>query len=167
MKRFPVCFVSIYIAINSAIEKGEVMMKRFLSYLSWTLVIGIVLYYGMQLQEQIIEQSTMTFNPFPRQAYIALFPVVIGLLINAPKVLLHMKNKTDWTYDWIKFAAIGLPTLYLVVMTFLPFSPLGAGRVTLPMHVFFSETTVTTIAGLVFGYIVLASFRFGDTKANH
>ncbi len=142
------------------------MMKRFLSYLSWTLVIGIVLYYGMQLQEQIIEQSKMTFNPFPRQAYIALFPVGIGLLINAPKVLLHMKNKTDWTYDWIKFAAIGLPTLYLVVMTFLPFSPIGAGRVTLPMHVFFSETTVTTIAGLVFGYIALASFRFADTKVS-
>lgn len=141
-------------------------MKRFLSYLIWTLAIGFVLYYGMQLQEQIVEHSKMTFNPLPRQAYIALFPVVIGLLINLPNFVRHLKNKTSWTYDWVKFTAIGLPTLYIVVMTFLPFSPLGAGRVTVPSHLFFSETTFTTVAGLVFGYIVLASFHFADAKAN-
>lgn len=134
-------------------------MKRFLYYFVWTLTVGFILYIGMQLQDLVVERSQMTFNPFPFQAYMALFPVVIGLLIRMPKFLLQIKKRDSLTYDWIKFTAIGLPTLYVVVMTFLPFSPLGEGWLPIPSFLLFGGATIPTIAGLVFGYIVLASFK--------
>ncbi|MDN7240682.1 hypothetical protein QWY14_02720 [Planococcus sp. N028] len=123
------------------------------------MAIGIVLYVGMLLQVQIVEWSHSTFYLFPLQVYIALFPVIIGLLIRTPKYILEMKNRQPMVFDWIIFSAIGLPALYIVLMTFLPFSPLGAGWLSVPRILLLGGTTVPTIAGLVFGYIVLDSFK--------
>ncbi|MBT2570744.1 hypothetical protein [Planococcus sp. ISL-110] len=134
-------------------------MKRFFYYFVWTLAIGLILYFGMELQEQVAERSQMTFNLFPLQAYMALFPVVIGLLIRIPKFILQLKKRKSWTFDWVLFAAIGLPALYLVLMAFVPFSPLGEGWLPIPQILLIGGTTVPTIAGLVFGYVVLESFK--------
>ncbi|ANU12907.1 hypothetical protein B481_3255 [Planococcus halocryophilus Or1] len=141
-------------------------MKQFLYYFMWTLVIGLILYLGMYLQSQVAEKSQMTFNLFPIQLYIALFPVVIGVLLRTPKFILQLTNSGAWTYHWIKFAAIGLPSLYLVLMTFVPFAPIAEGWLPIPNILLFGGTTVPTVAGLVFGYTVLASVKFcGNSKA--
>lgn len=137
-------------------------MKRFLYYFIWTVVIGFIVYFGMQLQELAVERSRMSFTVFPRQVYYALFPVVIGLLIRTPKFILQWKSSRSLTFDWIIFAAVGLPTLYIVVMTFLPFSPLGEGWLRLPELISIGGATVPTIAGLVFGYVLLDSFKIRD-----
>lgn len=134
-------------------------MKRFLYYFIWTLAIGFILYLGMLLQQQIAETAQRTFNPLPRQAYIALFPVIIGLLIRTPKFILQMKNRGAWKFDWPLFAAVGLPAFYLVVMTFVPFLPIGEGWLRIPDIVLLGGTTVPTIAGVVLGYVVLAGFK--------
>ncbi|EIM05988.1 hypothetical protein A1A1_13327 [Planococcus antarcticus DSM 14505] len=145
-------------------------MKQFLYDFIWTLAIGLILYLGMQLQAQVAEKSQMTFTIFPLQAYIALFPVVIGLLIRTPKFMLQLRGKESWTYDWVKFVAIGVPALYIVLMTFLPFSPLGEGWLSIPNILLFGGTTVPTVAGLVFGYVVLACFKvvnLSNSKATY
>lgn len=140
-------------------EEGGILLKRFLYYFIWVLAVGFVLYGGMQLQQTLAERAQMLFDPFPLQLFIALFPVAIGLLIRIPKLLLQIKENRDWNFDWILFAAVGLPALYLVIMTFLPFSSIGEGW--LPVHLFLyvNGSTVTTIAGLVFGYVLLESFK--------
>lgn len=148
-------------AFSSRIRKNtkeEILLKRFLYYFIWTIAIGFVLYVGMQLQLQVAERAQLTFNIFPLHLYIALFPVIIGLLVRTPKFILQLKERKSWTFDWILFAAVGLPALYLVIMTFLPFSPLGRW---LPIHMFLyiNGSTVTTIAGLVLGYMMLDSFK--------
>lgn len=121
------------------------------------------MYFGMQLQELAVERSRMTYDFFPRQLYYALFPVVIGLLIRTPKFILQWKSSRSLNFDWILFAAVGLPALYVVVMTFLPFSPLGAGWLGIPEIVQIGGATVPTIAGLVFGYVLLDSFKGRNT----
>lgn len=137
-------------------------MKRFLYYFIWTMAIGLVLYVGMYFQQQLTEWSKTTFNLFPLQVYIALFPVAIGLLLRTPKFVLQFKNGGSWSFDWILFTAVGLPALYLVLMAFLPFSSLGEGRLPIPALLIIGGTTVSTVAGLVFGYSVLASFKESD-----
>lgn len=134
-------------------------MKRFLYYFIWTLAIGFVLYGGMQLQLKLAERAQLLFEPFPLQLFIALFPVAIGLLIRTPKLLLQIKENRAWKFDWILFAATGLPALYLVVMTFLPFSAIGEGWLPVHLFLYINGSTVTTIAGLVFGYVLLDSFK--------
>ena len=137
-------------------------MKRFLYYFIWTLAIGFVLYMGMQFQQQVAERAQRTFNPFLLQAYIALFPVIMGLLIRTPKFILQMKKRDSWKFDWVIFAAIGLPALYIVLMAFVPFSPMGAGWLPILDIIYLGGSTVPTIAGLVFGYMILDGFRDTD-----
>ncbi|MFD1032651.1 hypothetical protein [Metaplanococcus flavidus] len=108
--------------------------------------------------------SQMTYNLFPLQAYIALFPVAIGLLMRIPKFILQLKSSRSLSFDWILFTAVGLPTLYVVVMTFLPFSPLGAGWLRIPEIISIGGVTVPTIAGLVFGYVLLGSFKVRNAE---
>lgn len=155
----PVAHTKVYRLFGNSKKRGETVLKRFLYYFIWTLVIGLVLYAGMQFQQQIAERAQMTFNPFLLQAYIALFPVIMGLLIRTPKFILQMKKRNPWKFDWVLFAAIGLPALYIVLMTFVPFSPIGEAWLRIPDIIVLGRTTVPTIAGLVFGYMVLDGFR--------
>lgn len=141
-------------------------MKRFSYYFIWTLAIGFILYAGMQLQSEIAERSQTTYQLFPLYLYIALFPVFIGILIRTPVFLLQLKERESWSFDWIKFAAIGMPALYLVVMSFLPFSGVGQGWLPVPQILLIGGTTIPTIAGVVFGYMVLESFVSVKVRGN-
>ncbi len=135
-------------------------MKRFLYYFSCALAIGVLLYFGMQLQSVLHERSDATFDPTLLYVFIALFPVVIGLLIRAPKFVLQLRESKVQKFDWAVFLAFGIPALYIIVMTFLPFSVIGQGWLRIPGIVLVGGTTVPTIAGLVFGYLLLDSIRF-------
>lgn len=134
-------------------------MKRFVYFFVWTLAIGLVLYFGMQLQDIIEERTEMTYVIFPLILYTTLFPVILGLLLGTPKLILKVKKDGFWHFDWIKFIAVGLPSLFIVLMNFLPFSPLGEGWLVIPEIILIGGTTVPTVAGLVFGYILLDSFK--------
>ena len=112
--------------------KGEIWLKRFLYFFIWALAIGLVLYLGMQIQSLLIERSRVTFNPFPLGMYVALFPVVIGALLVMPEFLLKRQERMSRSFDWIKFAAAGVPALFVVLLSFFPFSPLGAGWLPVP-----------------------------------
>ncbi len=142
-------------------------MKRFLYYFIWTLVIGFVVYLGLQLQEQLVARSQMTFTLYPLRAYIILFPVIIGLLLRTPKFILETKEQKNNSFDWIKFVAVGLPALTILVLNFLPYLPsseswVPAFNININL-ILYSGTTLPTIAGLVFGYVLLGSFKNKDS----
>ncbi|QHJ70665.1 hypothetical protein [Planococcus halotolerans] len=134
-------------------------MKRFLYYLIWTLVIGFIVYMGTLIQADISETASQNFILLPPIVFLALFPVVIGVLMRLPKFLLERKERRAIGFDWFKFLAVGLPSLYVVLMTFLPFTSL---RLRIPSYMLTSEyamTTIAAIAGIVFGYILLDCFH--------
>lgn len=76
-----------------------------------------------------------------------------------PIFILRRKNRDAWKFDWVLFTAVGLPALYLVVMTFVPFLPIGEGWLRIPDIILLGGTTVPTIAGVVLGYVMLAGFK--------
>lgn len=137
----------------------EFDLKRFLYYFVWTLVIGFIAYMGTIIEADIAETARQSFNPFPRVLFVALFPVILGFLMRLPKFLLERKEHRPAGFDWFKFLAVGVPSLYVVAMTFLPFTSLG---VPIPFFMLTSETSLTAIAttaGIVFGYVFLDSFH--------
>lgn len=75
-----------------------------------------------------------------------------------PKWMLQKRMGIGWSFDWPVFLAIGCPSLLLVLMAFVPFIPLLGGAFALPRLLLFSETTVPTIAGVTFGYVLLNCF---------
>ncbi|MGM0896984.1 MAG: hypothetical protein ACQEV0_03740 [Bacillota bacterium] len=138
-------------------------MKRFFYYFIWSIAIAFIVYMGLQLQELLNERTQMTFNLVPYWIYVTIFPVVIGLLLRTPKFMLERKERRIRGFDWSKFLAVGLPAFVVLMLSILPFLPFE--NMAYPEFytqislILFSSTTAQTIAGLVFGYILLDSFK--------
>lgn len=113
----------------------------------------------MKYQVQLEEEAKMKFELFPVVRFATLFPIVIGLLLRLPKLIIEIYNKKKWTFDWVKFIVIGLPCLYVITMSILPYSPLGEGSIPIPDIIIMGSPTVTTIAGIVFGFVLLDSLK--------
>ncbi|KYG59495.1 hypothetical protein [Planococcus maritimus] len=143
-------------------------MKRFFYYFAWSIAIALIVYLGLQLQELLKERMQTTFNLVPYWIYVTLFPIVIGILLRTPKFMLERKEKRISGFDWSKFLAVGLLSFVVIVLSLMPFLPLE----NLPYPEFynqislilFSSTTAQTIAGLVFGYTLLDSFKSEERR---
>ncbi len=91
-------------------------MKRFLYYFAWTIGIGVVVYAGLQFQQSLVVRSQETFNPIPLWVYIAIFPIVIGLLMRLPKFLQERTERRIIGFDWSKFLAVSIPALTVIIV---------------------------------------------------
>ncbi|WP_084244551.1 hypothetical protein [Planomicrobium okeanokoites] len=137
-------------------------MKRFVYYFAWTLAIVFIVYIGTVIEANIVETARETYQLFPRFLFVAIFPVILGFLMRLPRFLLERKEQKFRGFDWFKFLAVGVPSLYFVMMTFLPYTSIGAG---IPSFMMTNQTSLTTIAytaGIVFGYVLLDSFHKPD-----
>ncbi|MFA9560142.1 hypothetical protein ACERII_22765 [Evansella sp. AB-rgal1] len=141
-------------------------MQRFIYYLVWTIIIGGGLYFGYS-----IGQSMRNFDSvisvknhvyFQHALYLQLFPVIIGMLLRAPILVKEIKEGRKWRIDYVKLLVIGLPAFYVTFSHllwalssfYLPF--------TLPFTFLLSasfDTSIITITGIIFGYILLDSIK--------
>ena len=103
------------------------------------------------------------YDLLPLLIFSAIFPIVIGVLLRLPKLIIEIKEKKEWTFEWVKVIAIGIPTLYVVV------SPILTLTTTFGRHLYFTEVrmftghlgsyTIITTAGIVFGYVLIDSLK--------
>lgn len=108
----------------------------------------------MELQQQF----KVTYKyPMALVLFTPLFPVAIGILLRLPKFILEIMSRKPWTLDWVRLLAIGIPTLAVLVMWTLAFSGYGGGPVSKFLVV--TQPTLTTIAGIALGYILLDSIK--------
>lgn len=145
--------------------EGGVRMKRFLFIFFSTVVIGIIFYLGMDYQVKLREKSAITFNLMPFIIFASIFPVFIGLLLRLPKLIIEIKEKTQWSFDWIKVIIIGIPSLYIAMLPLLSFS-YGTNLFMSKAFVLLGGTTYTSIAGVVFGYVLLDSLKSYNSSTN-
>src|SRR5690625_717871 len=127
----------------------------FLYYFSWTVFIGFIIYLGTKYQVQLENEASKNFELMPVVLFTTLFPIVIGLFLRLPKLIIEIKQKKQWRFDWIKFIAIGLPTFLVISLFILPFTSLGEGIIIVPEILWIASPTFQIIAGIVFGYILL------------
>ncbi|MCG7346290.1 hypothetical protein MHZ92_19460 [Sporosarcina sp. ACRSL] len=128
-------------------------MKRFSFYFVSTVVIGYILYLAVGYQERLRLEAAETFNYLAFITPLTVFPICFGLLLRTPKLVLEMKEKKQWSFDWIKFVAIGIPSLYITMLPMLQALfgvKLLFGRVLLLGN----PIAFTTIARIVFGYVL-------------
>lgn len=133
-------------------------MKRFLFIFFSTAVIGFVFYFGMDYQMRLREKSAIIFDIKPYISFASFFSIVIGMLLRLPKLILEIRDKQRWSFDWMKVIVIGIPSLYIAM---IPLFALVYG-----MNLWFSKVvmllgdiTFTTIAGVIFGYVLLDSLN--------
>lgn len=139
--------------------KGEFYIKKFLYYFTCTVVIGFLIYLGMKYNIRLVEEASQTYEIRPVLIFSTIFPIVIGLILRLPKLIMEIKDKKEWTFNWIKVMAIGIPTLYIALLPILSFTFVGMDFLFAKELLLFGNTTLITIAGIVFGYVLLDSLK--------
>ncbi|MGY3715894.1 hypothetical protein ACWE42_10255, partial [Sutcliffiella cohnii] len=66
-------------------------MKKFITYLGWTVLFGVILYIGHQIQSNLLEVGDSTFNLVPYAVFFTCFPVLVGMLLRATKWVKEIK----------------------------------------------------------------------------
>ncbi|WP_391122284.1 hypothetical protein [Psychrobacillus sp. L3] len=140
-------------------------MKRFLFIFFSTVVIGIIFYLGMKYNVNLKREMATTFNMMPFLISTSIFPVFIGLLLRLPKLIIEIKEKKQWSFDWIKVIIIGIPSLYIAMLPLLSIS-YGTNLFMSAEFVLSGGTAYTSIAGIIFGYILLDSLKNHNSSTN-
>jgi hypothetical protein len=134
-------------------------MKRFFYYLGWTIVLGIIVYSGTKYQFFLKQDYMKNLNAMSFVLFSSIFPIVIGILLRLPKLINEIKGKRQWTFDWAKFIGIGLPSLCILSMYVLIFYLPESIMPFISQEIFLGNPTVQTIAGVVFGFVLLDSVK--------
>lgn len=137
-------------------------MKRFLYYLGCTIVIGIIFYIGLKYQADLKQEAQMNYEMFPLLIFAVVSPIVIGMLLRIPKLILEIAGKKKWTFDWAKLVAVGLPALYVAVLPYVYYTEVGQHLPLAKEFAFIGSPPITTAAGIVFGYVLLDSLKKAD-----
>ncbi|EGQ27913.1 hypothetical protein ABZ756_02580 [Mammaliicoccus sciuri] len=130
-------------------------MKRFFYYFAWSIGIGLMIYLGMKWEFQLKETASMNFNILPVVLFSAIFPIVLGMLFRLPQLFIKIKENKKWTFDWTKFLAVALPALLIVVLYILSYLAI----VPVVHFLLIGGQTLVTVAGIIFGYTLLDSFK--------
>ena len=126
-------------------------MKRFLYMFCWMLVIGFLFYYAIQWRMSLVILMKEEFLFLPLMIFTVVFPIILGMLLRLPKLILEWKQYNKWSYDWMKFFVVALPNLFVLILFVLSYFNLFT-----VVHVFIvGDYILPTVVGLVFGYALL------------
>lgn len=126
-------------------------MKRFLYMICWMLVIGFLFYCAIQWRMSLVILMKEEFLFLPLMIFTVVFPIILGMLLRLPKLILEWKQYNKWSYDWMKFFVVALPNLFVLIIFVLSYFNLFT-----VMHVFIvGDYILPTVVGLVFGYVLL------------
>ena len=129
-------------------------MKRFFGYLLYILLLGITVYWGEKLGQYLRIQAGRTFEPHPLYAFIAFYPIIIGVFLAVPGLIFRIQQEGPWIIDWQMLLPLGLPTLIFNTNILL-------NNLLLYKFEWYKSIAMNTriydISGLICGYVLLTS----------
>lgn len=134
-------------------------MKRFFYFLGWTIFIGFSIYLGVIYQHFLQQEARLTFNLMPVVLFTFIFSIGVGIILRLPKLINEIKQNKQWMFDWIKFIAIGLPSLSISLIYIFMFYLPESMTAFIPQAIFLSDPTIQLISGVVFGYILVDTLK--------
>lgn len=130
-------------------------MRSFLYYFIWTILLGVIVYFGTMLHLNLKESIRYDANFTPYLLYVIFFPIVVGLLLRLPKLFQELRKKQQISYDWIKLVAINIPILlFLFIPIINVISEVLPYFLIQPLMIV-DNVLFMSIAGIVFGYVIL------------
>ncbi|MFC0522755.1 hypothetical protein ACFFGV_04015 [Pontibacillus salicampi] len=131
-------------------------MKRFVIYFTTTLVIGL-LFLGLIVMEFRIENHYRDqFMVVPMVTANTVLPIIMGIVLGAPRLYHTVTKEGVWRYDWVKVLAISLPLLYVTMLPLLTILGIMPGVLS-PPWLFQSADSYLPISGLILGFTVISN----------
>ncbi|WP_404460567.1 hypothetical protein [Sutcliffiella horikoshii] len=131
-------------------------MNNIFKYFFWTMVIGFIYYAGSRYELHLLNEAQMNYNFWPQVIFAALFPILIGILLRLPRLIKEIQQEKTWSVNWLKLLAVGLPTLYVSLVPVLSLTGLFKY---MPFAMDIIHLDLATLAGVVFGYVLLDSLK--------
>ncbi|GAB6173672.1 hypothetical protein JCM15765_31500 [Paradesulfitobacterium aromaticivorans] len=122
------------------------------------MLICVSLYFCLSYGLKLNLEKSQTLNAYPSMIFDAIFPVLMGLLLEGPNFLTKMKIRGSWGIDWLKLVTLGIPTLVITTSHLLYFSPIGnfVYPILLPWNY---NDQAAIISGVIFGYVLINSIK--------
>jgi len=117
-----------------------------MAYFLWVVLVGCFIVWARANLYKIALNNEMNPMIF---IFVMILPILIGLLLALPKFVSVILKPGVWTFDLVKFIAVGLPS-------FLAAGAMSIFWVILPS--LFKSSILATTGGIVFGYVMLTSF---------
>lgn len=84
-----------------------------------------MIYLGLSYKLHLEKEASTTFIILPLIRFSFAFPIIIGILLRLPKFIIEIKEKKQWTFDWIKIVVIAMPALFIALSPFLTYTFIG------------------------------------------
>ncbi|WP_134220401.1 hypothetical protein [Pelotomaculum sp. FP] len=133
-------------------------IKRFIVYFLYILFVIYIVLIGSNYIIKLKNISAQIHTPYPSLIFIAVFPIIIGILLALPQFITNFKKDGTWSLDWIKLISIGVPSLYITLMPLLYFSPIEK-LVSYIFHAFNNSLIPQMVSGIILGYNTLVAFE--------
>lgn len=131
-------------------------MKKYVGYIIHAALFVFLLYLGSHLNQNLRIATGRTFRPIPMLVFYSIFPIVIGIYLALPNMIIKVLRPGLWKIEGAKFAILGTVSLFLALTPILYFlTPIGQ-RVPWLIVWLNNFNQGYTIAGAVFGYLLLS-----------
>ena len=132
--------------------------KRFSLIFTGTIIYLSIFLYGEHYRVLLRIVTGRTFRPLPLYIFYVTFPMIIGLLLAVPHLLIETKKAGRWKYDWVKFLAIQIPAIYLILPAPLIFIYPPLRDILYPrfINTLLTQSSVMNVVGIVVGYFSLS-----------
>ncbi|MFF3102183.1 hypothetical protein [Viridibacillus arvi] len=132
-------------------------MKRFSRYFISLIIVGVMIYLGLSYKLHLEKEASTTFIILPLIRFSFALPIIIGILLRLPKLIIEIKEKRQWTFDWIKIVVIAMPALFIALSPFLTYTFIGEYFYFANELIVSQSTLLITIGGIIFGYVLIDS----------
>jgi hypothetical protein len=135
--------------------------KRFIRYFLFTILALVFLFWGANYGFVLKKQAQ---NIYYYYFFSALFPIIYGIILALPKLFKEKYKNGCWSIDWIKFLAIGTPTILIdLSLVLVALTPIGHTNYFSTLNPFIEililDRMVISLSGIIFGYILITSFK--------
>ncbi|MCM3109531.1 hypothetical protein [Lederbergia lenta] len=140
------------------------MIKHgFIKYFIRSLAIILILYMGMDVELMLYKYQNETGIVVPYMLFTILFPILAGMSIHIPRIVINLFHKNRFSIDWVKLFSTSLPFLFISFSYYILNTTLTTNILPHSYRVKLMETqTIVTISGVILGYMILNSFKKRD-----
>lgn len=126
-------------------------LKRLVAYFIFVVLVGCFIVWANSFKIALKNEM----SPF-LIIFVMLLPIFIGLVLALSRFISAIQKTGVWTFDWVKFIAIGLPS-FLAAGSMFIFWAISFLHKYMPF--LFNNAILSTTGGIVFGYVFLSSLN--------
>ena len=88
-------------------------MRKTIAYLCYVLGLMLLVYYGVNYQEELRIVAGRNYNLLPSMLFSYVYSLMIGIYIALPRFISGLGMKGELSVNWLKILIIGIPTLLI------------------------------------------------------